>query len=233
MSKRRLGLKKIEVPEEIAKEFNNGVEDRCKIEKIGDKLKLNRTQVKSVIRKLVEAPELLTVVQQLAGDPNAEGSPAAPEMRMTRTVAKNVTKEGGKLDWFWQIASKNDITPVKKKKGKTKKEKKEDQDDGIPFFAASDFPDEEEDEEYDPSNDPEVISDEESHASASETGTPSSMSMLSTPTSSKAIHSAALTGLDDLFKKPETTIAPSTSTVAAAFNSANESAYVTRGKALP
>lgn len=86
MSKKRLGLKKIEVPEEIVKSaeaFEEGME------KIANRLKLNRTQVKSVIRKLVEAPELLNVVQQIAGESESSEDPtAAPEMRMTRTIAK-------------------------------------------------------------------------------------------------------------------------------------------------
>ncbi len=46
LSKKRLGLKKIQVPDDIAKEF----QPLEKVEKIAEKLKMNRTQVKGVLR---------------------------------------------------------------------------------------------------------------------------------------------------------------------------------------
>ena len=57
ISKKRLGLKKIDVPEEIQKE-SQGLES---VEKIAEKLHMNRTQVKSVLRELAETPELFSL----------------------------------------------------------------------------------------------------------------------------------------------------------------------------
>ena len=79
-------LKKIDVPEEVGKNaegFEKGMEA------VASKLHMNRTQVKSVIRKLVEAPELLRHVQEMAGDKtNADSKDSSGDLKMTRTVAK-------------------------------------------------------------------------------------------------------------------------------------------------
>ena len=56
-TKRRLGMKKIEVPDDIAND--SGLEKLDKIEKFASKMKMNRTQIKGVIRGICETPELL------------------------------------------------------------------------------------------------------------------------------------------------------------------------------
>ena len=55
--KRRLGLKTIEVPYDIAKNSANQKLD--KIEQFANQRKMNRTQVKAVIRGMLETPYLL------------------------------------------------------------------------------------------------------------------------------------------------------------------------------
>ena len=61
-SKRRIGMKKIEVPDEIAKD--QGLQKLDKVEKFADKLKMNRTQVKSVLRGILETPDLFNFIRQ-------------------------------------------------------------------------------------------------------------------------------------------------------------------------
>ena len=123
---------------------------------------------------------------QKAGESPPENSSSTPEMRVTRTVAKNVAKEGGKL-WFLDKVQETEAKTPVKKKGKRNSE--------VPFIAAE-LPDEE-DEEYDPSKDvlPPDLSDEESVASNS---TPLSSSFMSTPPSSQDKSLIE-------FKKPEET----------------------------
>ena len=83
-SKKRVqSLKKIDVPDDVVKGtegFERGMEQ------VATKLNMNRTQVKSVIRKLVEAPELLKFVKEMAGE-NSD-SKDHPEVKMTRTAAR-------------------------------------------------------------------------------------------------------------------------------------------------
>ena len=151
MSKKRLGLKKIEVPEEIAKK-SQALEG---VEKIAGKLKMNRTQVKSVLKELVVTPELFNLVLKQAGESpsTAEESSGTPELRVTRTISKNLVKEGEKL---WLLDKTNPKTPVKQTKGQESKAIQE-----IPFKEAE-FPEEDEDEdEYDPGKDVNANSDEE------------------------------------------------------------------------
>ena len=50
-------MKKIEVPDDIAND--SGLEKLDKIEKFASKMKMNRTQIKGVIRGICETPELL------------------------------------------------------------------------------------------------------------------------------------------------------------------------------
>ena len=61
-----------------------------RMERMAHKLNLNRTQVKSVIRNLVEVPELFGRVQQLAGEMNSDiqDQTAYIENRVTRKLAK-------------------------------------------------------------------------------------------------------------------------------------------------
>lgn len=164
IAKRRLGLKKIEVPEDIARESHVF----HKVEKTAGKFKMNRTQVKSVLREIASTPELLGVVKQYAGESSdKDGEKKTPEIRVTRTVAKNVAKEGGKL-WLLDQVHEIEKTPVKKKKKE------------IPFMGLPELPDEEVDEDYDPTKDATAtdMSDEES------VGTPLSSTLMSTPPSS-------------------------------------------------
>ena len=83
-SKKRVqSLKKIDVPDDVVKGtegFERGMEQ------VATKLNMNRTQVKSVIKKLVEAPELLKFVKEMAGE-NSD-SKDHPEVKMTRTAAR-------------------------------------------------------------------------------------------------------------------------------------------------
>ena len=62
-------------------------------------MKLNRTQVKSVIREIIEAPDIIDTIKIQAGDKsqNPDDSSTTPEVRVTRTYAKKVAQEGGKL----------------------------------------------------------------------------------------------------------------------------------------
>ena len=87
ISKKRMGLKKIDVPDEVVK---NSDEFEERMERMAHKLNLNRTQVKSVIRNLVEVPELFGRVQQLAGEMNSDiqDQTAYIENRVTRKLAK-------------------------------------------------------------------------------------------------------------------------------------------------
>ena len=55
-------MKKIEVPDEIAKD--QGLQKLDKVEKIADKLKMNRTQVKGVLRGILETPDLFNFLMQ-------------------------------------------------------------------------------------------------------------------------------------------------------------------------
>ena len=87
ISKKRMGLKKIDVPDEVVK---NSDEFEERMERMAHKLNLNRTQVKSVIRNLVEVPELFGRVQQLAGEMNSDTKldQTDSQIRVTRKLAK-------------------------------------------------------------------------------------------------------------------------------------------------
>ncbi len=148
---------------------------------------------------------MFNLVLQKAGDsPPQNATQTPPEMRVTRTVAKSVAEAGGEL-WLLGSASANEAkTPVKKRGRKAEVT--------VPFEAVE-FPEEEADEDYDPSKDVADISDEESVASASDTGTPMSSSIMSTPpsmsglasNSTKTPNSFAKEVFDstDTFKKPQ------------------------------
>merc|ERR1711963_467575 len=64
MSKKRVGMKRIEVPEDILKDAQP-INDS--VQKMADKLKLHRTQVKGILKALYEVPELLDTARQQAG----------------------------------------------------------------------------------------------------------------------------------------------------------------------
>ena len=74
-------------------------------------MRLNRTQVKSVLRKLVESPDLLNYAMEKAGDKPGSSQGAQAEPRITRKLAKHVVKSGGKLNWFLEKVAQ---TPQKK-----------------------------------------------------------------------------------------------------------------------
>merc|ERR1712223_1511789 len=114
-AKRRLGLKKIGVPDEIANGSANQKLD--KIEQFANQRKMNRTQVKTVIRGILETPDLLNYIRQQAGEippDSVAESTSQPEVRVTRTVAKNVTGKPWILEQF--NSEKSPVTPIKKNK---------------------------------------------------------------------------------------------------------------------
>ena len=196
ISKKRIGMKRIEVPEEIIKDAQPIDES---VQKMADKLKLHRTQVKGILKALYEVPELLNTAKQQAGEITSkeEGGQCSesttPEIRHTRNAAKKVVEEGGKVNWILEKINESDKTPEKKRGRKRKNPEV--------LFNAAEFPDED-DEEYDPTKDIADISDEESAASDT-TGTPMSSSMIS-PAARVFERSLQTPNLDSNdFKKPQ------------------------------
>ena len=150
-------------------------------------MRLNRTQVKSVLRRLVESPEFVNLVLEKAGDGN-NSSGGRVEPRITRKLARTVVDSGGKLNWFLDKVAK---TPSKVNPESL-------------ALMQEEFPDDEDDQEYDPGKDMEAMKitsdDEDSIATASETGTPgrsSSAAVTPTSTSSQSLLK------QDVSKKPE------------------------------
>ena len=85
MAKKRVGLKKIDVPEQMA----TNKEDDDYVKRVAAKYNLNRTQVKSIYRNLLEAPELINLWKQITGESqSSENDNSTPEMRVTRNLAK-------------------------------------------------------------------------------------------------------------------------------------------------
>ena len=105
-------------------------------------MRLNRTQVKSVIRKLVESPDLLNFAMEKAGDkPGSSQGTTQAEPRITRKLAKHVVKSGGKLNWFLEKVAQ---TPQKK-------------DSESLTLLVEEFPEDDHDQDYDPSEDMEAL----------------------------------------------------------------------------
>ena len=162
-------MKRIEVPDEIIKEAQP-IDDS--VQKMAQKLKLHRTQVKGILKALYEVPELLNTAMQQAGETaaseDADKETTTPEIRHTRNAAKKVVEEGGKVNWILEKINESDKTPEKKRGRKRKNPEV--------LFNAAEFPDED-DEEYDPAKDIADISDED--GASDTTGTPMSSSMIS------------------------------------------------------
>ena len=113
-------MKRIEVPDEIIKDAQP-INDS--VQKMADKLKLHRTQVKGILKALYEVPELLNTAMAQAGEApeNPENSEnATPEVRHTRNITKKIAEEGGKVDWVLEKINESDKTP-EKKRGRKKK----------------------------------------------------------------------------------------------------------------
>ena len=77
-----------------------------RLDKAAKKMRLNRTQVKSVLRRLVESPEFVNLFFQSAGGEGSGRNAATSEPRITRKLAKTVVDSGGKLNWFLEKVSK-------------------------------------------------------------------------------------------------------------------------------
>ena len=146
------------------------------------KLGLNRTQVKVVLKQMLQSPDLLSVFMKEAGDPTVEGASSTEKFkidmvtdRVTRMKASKVKEDGGRLDWVLEkIEAMNNLkTPVKK--GNSGSGDKIDKD--LPVAELPELPEEDpDDDEYDPKKDPEANAagsdDEESLMTNSEVGTP-------------------------------------------------------------
>ena len=104
-------------------------------------MRLNRTQVKSVLRKLVESPDLLNYAMEKAGDKPGSSQGAQAEPRITRKLAKHVVKSGGKLNWFLEKVAQ---TPQKK-------------DSESLTLLVEEFPEDDHDQDYDPTEDMEAL----------------------------------------------------------------------------
>jgi hypothetical protein len=115
-TKRRLGMKKIEVPDDIAND--SGLEKLDKIEKFASKMKMNRTQIKGVIRGICETPELLHLALKQTGElPDDIGElTSQPDVRLTRTGAKTAPDRPWILDKMNSETSP--VTPMKNQKGR-------------------------------------------------------------------------------------------------------------------
>ena len=73
--KKRSRRPKLMPTESVPKEFEDpGLEDN--INSSASKLGLNRTQVKSVLRQVLESPDLMTVIMEKAGEAKPEGAPS-------------------------------------------------------------------------------------------------------------------------------------------------------------
>ena len=188
-------MKRIEVPDEIIKEAQP-IDDS--VQKMAQKLKLHRTQVKGILKALYEVPELLNTAMQQAGEAAAsedDKETTTPEIRHTRNAAKKVVEEGGKVNWILEKINESDKTPEKKRGRKRKNPEV--------LFNAAEFPDED-DEEYDPAKDIADISDED--GASDTTGTPMSSSMISPPFLDRSIQTpkSSNSNLDSNdFKKPQ------------------------------
>jgi hypothetical protein len=125
-----------DVPNEILDAVAGAKGDNfnLRLDKAAKRMRLNRTQVKSVLRKLVESPDLLNYAMEKAGDkPESQVEP-----RITRELAKQVVNSGGKLNWFLEKVAQ---TPQKASAESL-------------ALMTDDFPeDEPEDVPYDPSED--------------------------------------------------------------------------------
>ena len=115
-------MKRIEVPDEIMKDADP-INDS--VQKMADKLKLHRTQVKGILKALYEVPELLNTAMAQAGETlenpdNTENT--TPEVRHTRNITKKIAEEGGKVNWVLEKINESDKTP-EKKCGRKKKHK--------------------------------------------------------------------------------------------------------------
>ena len=131
-----------DVPNEIIDAVAGAKADNfnLRLDKAAKRMRLNRTQVKSVLRQLVESPDLLNYAMERAGDkPGTSTTQAEP--RITRKLAKDVVSSGGKLNWFLEKVAQ---TPQKK-------------DSESLALLHEEFPEDDPDQEYDPTADIEAL----------------------------------------------------------------------------
>ena len=85
-----------DVPNEILDAVAGAKGDsfNLRLDKAAKRMRLNRTQVKSVLRKLVESPDLLNFAMEKAGDKPGSSQGTQAEPRITRKLAKHVVKSG-------------------------------------------------------------------------------------------------------------------------------------------
>ena len=132
-----------DVPNEILDAVAGAKGDsfNLRLDKAAKRMRLNRTQVKSVLRKLVESPDLLNFAMEKAGDKPGSSQGTQAEPRITRKLAKHVVKSGGKLNWFLEKVAQ---TPQKK-------------DTESLTLLVEEFPEDDHDQDYDPSEDMEAL----------------------------------------------------------------------------
>ena len=152
-----------DIPEEVANSLDS--EDYKQVEKVAKKLNLSRSQVKVIMRRLLESPDFVNMVLEKPIDSKLEP-------KFTRTQVKAVKEKGEKLPW---ILEKLEKTPVK--------------DAAVAELLPVDklLPEEEEgDDDYDPNKDPDAIpgSEDEENSSVGGSQTPQSIGQLVSPSSS-------------------------------------------------
>ena len=117
----------IDVPNDIfdAVAGAKGDNFNLRLDKAARRMRLNRTQVKSVLRRLVESQDLVNYALERAGD--KPGTQAEP--RITRELAKHVVKSGGKLNWFLEKVAQTPQKSTADSLALMQKEFPEDEDD--------------------------------------------------------------------------------------------------------
>ena len=186
------------------------------------KLGLNRTQVKVVLKQMLQSPDLLNVFMEKAGESIAgEGANSVEkfkmEPRVTRKTKEKIKEDGGRLDWVLEkIEAMNNLkTPAKKGSSEIG------EDLSLSQLPVVELPEEDpDDDEYDPKKDPEAnvagSDDEESLMTNSEVGTPRTQAsnLFSSPQSSSSHFTAGATteaSGEDMLETPRmaTTSVPS------------------------
>ena len=178
------------------------------------KLGLNRTQVKVVLKQMLQSPDLLNVFMEKAGEGASPADKFKMEPRITRKTKEKIKEDGGRLDWVLEKieAMNNPKTPAKKGSGGDKN------DEHLSLLPEAELPEEDpDDDEYDPKKDPEAdvagSDDEESLMTNSEVGTPRTLTsnLFSSPPSSASQFVTEATG-GDMLETPRMAATPVSST---------------------
>ena len=210
-----------------------------KIDASAAKLGLNRTQVKGVLKQVLQSPDLFSVIMEKAGESTATAgtTPAEKftvEPRVTRTKARHVKEDGGRLDWVLEKieAMNNPKTPAKMR-SKRNSGSGDKTDEDLSLLPVMELPEEDPDDvEYDPKKDPEAANaagsdDEESLMTNSEVGTPQTQAsnLFSSPQSSNFSAATPVPSGQDMLETPRPQAAATSSASKAASSAARNLSF--------